>query len=132
MQTHVFRAALITLFAVPFFALAQTNDDALRAAIRADIMSDPRSSEMSPTELNALVNALAVQAEDQGVAAEYLDAQNSFEEDVEIPVYYPSSTTNPLAIAIGFLVIVVIVVSALMLARRKAHRKNAPSSGMVA
>lgn len=116
---------------LPFFTTAQ-EEDALRAAIRADIMSDPRSSEMSPTEIDALVEALAARAEEQGSAQDYLDAQNSFQ-PMEAPVYEvpPVTGWNPLTLAIGTLLVVLVGVALLILSRRKRMRAT-PTDGMVA
>lgn len=108
---------------LPFFAFAQ-QEDALRAAIRADLMSDPRSSEMSPTEIDGLVEALAVQAEAQGTAQDYLDAQNSFEE-APPPVYEEEPATwSPMAIAIFALVLVLACVATILIWHRNARRST--------
>ncbi len=120
--------AVITMlpFFVPFSSLAQ-EEDALRAAIRADIMADPRSVEMSPTELDALVEALAAQAEDQGVAGEYLEAQNSFDDvPFEAPVYevLESVPYNALSLAIGAFFIVLIGVWLFLAIQRKKRREG--------
>ncbi len=123
---------LISLF--PLFAFAQ-GEDALQSAIRADIMSDPRSADMSPTELDALVDALASQAEEQGVAAEYLEAQNSFEETpFEAPVYEPLVTTpyDPLSLAIGAFFLVLLGVWIFLAVQRKKHRKDPPAPDTIA
>lgn len=68
------KAAIILMF-LPVFAFAQS--DALRAQIRADLMQDPRTAEMSEAELNALIDALAEEASETGVAETYLDAQTA-------------------------------------------------------
>ena len=127
------RWALIFVLAalMPFLAFAQ-EEDTLRSTIRADIMSDPRSSEMSPMEIDALVNALATQAEAQGVAQDYLESQNSFDYAVEPPVYEESTSLNPTAIAILALVIVVGGVALFLIWQRNVRRSMPPSAGMVA
>ena len=116
---------------MPFLAFAQ-EEDTLRSTIRADIMSDPRSSEMSPTEIDALVNALATQAQEQGTAQDYLDAQNSFDYAVEPPVYEENTSINPMAIALLALVIVVGGVALFLIWQRNVRRSMPPSAGMVA
>ena len=68
--------ALSALILAPVVLLAQTDD--LRTQIRADVMADPRSSQMSESEIDALVEAIAVEAETAGISEEYLEAKNSF------------------------------------------------------
>ncbi len=57
----------------PLAAFAQ--EDTLRAQIRADLMQDPRTAELSGVELDALVAALANEAEATGEAQTYLDVK---------------------------------------------------------
>ena len=116
---------------MPFFALAQ-EEDALRSTIRADIMSDPRSSEMSPAESDAMVNALATQAEAQGVAQDYLDAQNSFDYAAEPAVVEDTTSYNPMAFALLALFLVLGGVTLFVIWQRNARRSLLPSAGMVA
>ncbi len=68
------RKVLLAALLVPAFALAQS-DTSLRAQIRADLMQDPRTAELSATELDALVAALANEAEATGEAETYLDVK---------------------------------------------------------
>ncbi|MFZ2555317.1 MAG: hypothetical protein WAZ27_02515 [Minisyncoccia bacterium] len=111
-------ALIAAAFLLPFLVFAQS-DDALRAKIRADIMSDPRSSEMSPAEIDAMVDALAGQAEEEGVAADYLDSQNSFE-PIAPPIYQePAATWDPLAIALLSLFVVLAGVATFLIWHRK-------------
>lgn len=65
---------LASLF-LPTLLFAQ-NDD-IRAQIRAELLADPRTAEMSPTELDALVNALAEETAVSEEGAVYLDAQSA-------------------------------------------------------
>jgi hypothetical protein len=59
------------LLLLPFLAHAQTaQQDALRATIRAALLSDPRSAHMTDGQLDGLVNALASQASKQGMTAQ--------------------------------------------------------------
>lgn len=125
------RATFAFLLVLPLFASAQEGD-ALRTAIRADIMADPRSAEMSPTELDALVDALAARAEEQGSAQDYLEAQNSFEEaPFEAPVYEapPLAPYDALSLAIGALFIVIIGVWIFLAVQRKKRRDTVPVEG---
>lgn len=65
----IFVCALILLFAFASLAAAQENTD-LQSTIRAAILSDPRSSQMSGEEIEGLVTALADEAQSQGVNSE--------------------------------------------------------------
>ena len=122
-------AAFIAL-ALPLAALAQ--EDALHSTIRAGIMSDPRSAQLSQAEINTMVNALADQAQTQGTAQDYLNGQNSFE-PAQSPVYEPPSMTlTPLDIALLTLIIVLAGVAVFLVWHRKARRAMPPSAGMVA
>lgn len=123
---------LLVLFAVallPAFTSAQT-DESLRAAIRADLMSDPRSAEMSPTEIDAMVEALAAQAEEEGVAADYLDSQNTFEA-APAPVFEEEITLNTLSIAIAALLLVLAAVAGFLIWQRHG-RKTRTNAEMAA
>lgn len=109
---------------MPFWAGAQQDDAALREAIRADIMNDPRSSSMTEAEVEAMVDALAVEAQEQGAASDYLEARNSTFNTPEIPVYDPPllSTSNALAIAaLALLLVLGGVATFLIRNRRKAQ-----------
>lgn len=65
----IFVCALVLLFAFASLAAAQENAD-LQSTIRAAILSDPRSSQMSEEEIDAMVAALAEEAQAQGVTSE--------------------------------------------------------------
>jgi hypothetical protein len=78
------------LLLLPLLATAQSDD--LRAQIRADLLADPRTAELPPAELEALVAALADEAEATGEAETYLDAKKAPTFTYELP---PSDTTNP-------------------------------------
>ncbi len=116
---------------VPFASLAQTasstgaastRDAALKEAIRADIQKDPRSSQMSQAEIDAMVDALAAQAEEQGVDQQYMDAQNSFQE-TPAPVYQPEPfSLTPLGVSV--LALLAAIIAAFFFLRR--HRHNLP------
>ena len=58
---------------IPLAASAQTAaQDSLRATIKAEITADPHTSTMTEAQINAMVDALAVQAQKQGVTANQL------------------------------------------------------------
>jgi hypothetical protein len=59
--------AIGTLLLLPLSVFAQSND--LRASIRAEVMKDPRTAQMSPAEIDGLVDMLANGAQKQGVTA---------------------------------------------------------------
>lgn len=56
---------LASIVAVPFVAFAQ--DASLSATIRAEIMKDPRSADIAPEQIDALVAALTQAAQEEGV-----------------------------------------------------------------
>jgi len=62
-------ALCIACFALmPVLSLAQESD--LSATIRAALLSDPETANLSEAELDAMVAALATEAEEQGVTGE--------------------------------------------------------------
>ena len=71
--------AVLTLvgLSIPFLALAQTestqSDAQLRATIRAQLLSDPRTAGLSQAELDAMVDLLAKGAEEQNVSSKDLE-----------------------------------------------------------
>jgi hypothetical protein len=98
--TRRFALLFVIIALMPLWASAQQDDATLREAIRADIMADPRSSSMTEAEVEAMVDALALEAEEQGTATTYLEARNTTFGD-NAPVYEPPliSTSNALVIA---------------------------------
>jgi hypothetical protein len=73
-RTAHFLAFVITLLlaATPLIARAQTAgapDAALRATIRAELLSDPRTSSLSKAQLDAMVNILTQEAQKQGITS---------------------------------------------------------------
>ncbi|PIR82819.1 hypothetical protein COU20_00630 [Candidatus Kaiserbacteria bacterium CG10_big_fil_rev_8_21_14_0_10_59_10] len=63
----------LVFLALPLVLAAQEDrSEELHASIRAAILADPRSADMSDEEIAILVNALAAEAEAQGVVHEYL------------------------------------------------------------
>ena len=62
---------LLALFvSVPFFVSAQNASSDLRATIRAELLSDPRTSSLSEAQIDALVGLLADEAEKQGITSQ--------------------------------------------------------------
>jgi len=58
------------LVSVPFFVSAQNASSDLRATIRAELLSDPRTSSLSEAQIDALVGLLADEAEKQGITSQ--------------------------------------------------------------
>jgi len=61
---------LALLVSVPFFVSAQNASSDLRATIRAELLSDPRTSGLSEAQIDALVGLLAEEAEKQGITSQ--------------------------------------------------------------
>jgi hypothetical protein len=59
------------LSALPAYAQT-TAEDQLRATIKTEIMADPRSQTMTPAQINSLVDALTIQAQEQGLTSSQL------------------------------------------------------------
>lgn len=118
--TRRFALLFVIIALMPLWAGAQSDDAMLREAIRADIMADPRSSSMTAAEIEAMVDALAVEAGEQGTAATYLEARNTTFGD-QAPVYEPPliSTSNALAIAAFALLLVLGGVAAFLIRNRR-------------
>jgi len=55
--------------ALPQTTRAQANADSLRATIKAALLSDPRTSGLSPAQIDAMVGILAQEAQRQGMTA---------------------------------------------------------------
>ena len=58
------------LVSVPFLVSAQNASSDLRATIRAELLSDPRTSSLSEAQIDALVGLLADEAEKQGITSQ--------------------------------------------------------------
>jgi hypothetical protein len=109
------KALGILVGALVFPVLLFAQEDALRAQIRADIMQDPRSSQMSQAEQDALVEQLAAQAEADGTSSDYLESKNTFDTaSLFTPPAEPSAVTrvllSPLGLAVAFLALVLCAV----------------------
>lgn len=102
------RAAFLFAALLPLMAFAQSGSDGLRAQIRADLMQDPRASELSEAEIETMVDALATQAEEEGTAAEYLESQDSFDYSAlfpppKEPSLVARTLASPMALALALL-----------------------------
>ena len=64
-------ALLVLALALPVVMHAQTQDD-LRATVRAAILTDPRTAELSETDIEVMVAALTEEAAAQGITSEDL------------------------------------------------------------
>jgi hypothetical protein len=114
-STGVARAAIVMaalLLLLPFASYAQSsvssNLTVLQATIRAAILKDPRSASMSQAQIDAMVSALASQAQSQGVTAQDI-AYNPGTPVPTITASYPpegctdiSSSLCTLGQALGF------------------------------
>lgn len=115
-------ASTLLLLLVPAILFAQEDD--LRAQIRADIMQDPRSQEMTQEEQDMLVEALAQEAEETGAADDYIEARSSFDPSSLFETPAESSKfmqvlLSPLMFATVLLIIVVGAVMYFILHRGK-------------
>jgi hypothetical protein len=119
-------ASTIALLILPTATMAQ--ESALHAQIRADLMQDPRSAELSQTELDALVNALATEAEETGTASEYLNGQTSFDYSDAFAAQPQTSTSPILPIALAVLALAIVLGSVIVyLVRTRGTRVETPS-----
>lgn len=58
------------------FALAQSSDADLRASIRAEILKDPRTASMSEAEITAMIDALTIGVQAEGIESNAFIAQS--------------------------------------------------------
>lgn len=136
MRARQIIGAGIATFLFPLALFAQTQSEELRTQIRADILEDPRASQISEEELSALVNALATQAEEDGTAQEYLESHETFDysslfEEPAPPSFLATALTSPLTLALIFLLVVLFAV-ALYIFRRKGTSSDMPGSNIEA
>lgn len=114
---------------LPLFSAAQTDSaDILRFQIREALLADPRSMELTEEEFDALVESLAVEAETQGVAEEYVPVELTFEETA--PVAEEASFVSPqVTEPVLYGIILFALGVALVLLRRlfDTHAGNVPS-----
>lgn len=120
------RAVAFTLpfLILPLLAFAQSDAEMLRAQIRADLMQDPRSSEMTQVEFDALVEEIATEAESSGAAADYLESQSTFDySSLFTPPEEPSALlqalVSPLSLAVILLLIVLFAVTYYIIRRKE-------------
>lgn len=116
-----FGTILFFAIAAPIALFAQEDD--LRAQIRADLMTDPRSAEMSSAEIDALVSALADKAETDGTASAYLESKNTFDYSSlfpapKAPSAFAAALTSPMALALAFLLLILLAVGLYIIRRR--------------
>ncbi|MFZ2886938.1 MAG: hypothetical protein WA021_03910 [Minisyncoccia bacterium] len=125
------RRLIVAALVLPLFAFAQS--DELRAQIRADLMQDPRASEMSETEMNALIGALAAEAESSGSAESYMGSKAEPTFTYDPPIIEPSNPylailTAPIMIAILSFIAVILGLVLLMRHKRRAALSNLQNS----
>lgn len=99
------RVLLGALVLLPFIALAQETE--LRAQIRADLRTDPRSAELTAAEFDELVELLAEQAANEGVIEIYVADRTTFSDYSSLFVpsedsFLRTLLTSPFAIAFAF------------------------------
>lgn len=82
---------LLVAFALPLVTSAQAANEDLRATIRAAILSDPRTAQMSEAEVESMVEALSAEAETQGVTSDDIVWRPA--EPVQEPVPQEEATT---------------------------------------
>ncbi len=115
-------ALTFTALAIPAILFAQSDD--LHARIRADVMSDPRSAQMTQVEIDALVTALANQAEKDGTADDYLASKNTFDYSTLFTApkdaSFMSLVTSPMVIALFSLGVILLLVALYIIRNRAA------------
>ena len=115
---------ITVLLLIPFAAKAQGDT---RAQIRADLMQDPRTAQMSSDELDQLVEVLAGEVESSDEGALYMDAQSAPTFVYDAP---PVAATSPWIsllsspIVIALLAFLLGVLGLVIFALR--HRKSPP------
>jgi hypothetical protein len=120
------RVAAASILILPLLAAAQTD---LRSQIRADLAADPRTAEMSEAEMDALVEALATEAESSGAAEEYIDGKNVPDYASQFAASQPVQVgggVSPMQFAISFLVLVLMAIAFYVL----DHRRSAPDDDL--
>ncbi len=63
-------AVLAVVFLLPSAAYGQESSSDLRATIRAELLSDPRTSSLSESQVDVLVGLLSEEAEKQGITSQ--------------------------------------------------------------
>ncbi|MBI5457725.1 hypothetical protein HY971_03305 [Candidatus Kaiserbacteria bacterium] len=62
--------AMLVVALLPMIGHAQNQNTELQATIRGAILSDPRTSSLSQTQIDSIVSVLAQEAEKQGITSE--------------------------------------------------------------
>lgn len=65
-----FLVVCVVIAVLPFVVTAQNTQSDLRATIRAELLSDPRTSSLSEAQIDVLVELLAAEAEKQGITSQ--------------------------------------------------------------
>ncbi|MDP2648457.1 MAG: hypothetical protein Q8P19_01000 [bacterium] len=107
----VFAAALLMYMVVslPLAVSAQAAGEQLRATIRAELLSDPRTSALSPAQLGAMVELLAQSAEREGISSSDITYRPQSLENIPVsPTFADVCGNTPAAlcvfgVAFGFL-----------------------------
>ncbi len=123
---HALLALLI--LTVPFAVSAQEDT---RAQIRADLMQDPRTAELSSAELEQLVDALAGQVESTPDGNMYLDAQSAptfVYDDAPVATVSPYYAFLSTPIVIAILALIAGLLSLVIFMLR--HKKGTPASDL--
>ncbi len=112
----------LTTLLFPLALFAEVSEE-LRAQIRANLLEDPRTAELSSVELDAMVTALAEELESQGTTAEYLESQNSFDvaslfSPLEPPSVFMQMVFSPLGLAVALLVALLAAITIFIIRRR--------------
>ncbi len=88
MTRSLSRVSLLVLLIIammPFVAFAQEQESALHATVRAEVMKDPRAAAMPAAELEAMIDALAKGAEEQGMTSEDFQQRSNQPDFVPAP-----------------------------------------------
>jgi len=136
-RTYLIAFSIVLLFSSPVLVAAQAQDE-LHATIMAALLADPRTGTIPPAQLQALVNALADQAQTQGITAQEIKWRSAVNESF-VPVAPQESCSSafaafcPFSEAFGFVgndattpaVLFVTAALLLLIIRRviKHHRK---------
>ena len=113
----------------PLLVFAQESD--LEAQIRADLMQDSRTAQMSEAELAALVAALANEAEASGAADTYLESKNSPTFTYDTPVaenVSPWLLILSAPVTLATLILLIALIGLFLFVRRKKKGTKGPVS----
>lgn len=123
---HILLALLIIV--LPIAVSAQED---VRAQIRADLMQDPRTAELSPAEREQLIDAIAGQVESTPEGNMYLDAQSAptfVYDDPPVATASPYLTALSTPIVIAILALIAGILSLVIFMLR--HKKGTPESDL--